>query len=219
MAKAEDVYEMKIEGYEDVKISIVKWPLSVIRLSGQNREKLSELADKILSHWRNYSDESVGVLSHSEDIPHNTITPIARRREENFELDLVLRNNRCSDEHPDGIFHPHSHLHHIKKENIGLIEVLGLAVLPARLKEELSCIKECLLDEEKSHQMSEKENLIPHLSWFNEIKEKYSDINNSNIDKIIEDEVGFVFEKVLEDCGVFKWNEDGKKAMNKYMND
>ena len=156
MAKAEDVYEMKIEGYEDVKISIVKWPLSVIRLSGQNREKLSELADKILSHWRNYSDESVGVLSHSEDIPHNTITPIARRREENFELDLVLRNNRCSDEHPDGIFHPHSHLHHIKKENIGLIEVLGLAVLPARLKEELSCIKECLLDEEKSHQMSEK---------------------------------------------------------------
>ena len=219
MAKAEDVYEMKIEGYEDIKISIVKWPLSVIRLSGQNREKLSELADKILSHWRNYSDESVGVLSHSENIPHNTITPIARRREENFELDLVLRNNRCSDEHPDGIFHPHSHLHHIKKENIGLIEVLGLAVLPARLKEELSCIKECLLDEDKSHQMSEKENLIPHLSWFNEIKEKYSDINNSNIDKIIEDEVGFVFEKVLEDCGVFKWNEDGKKAMNKYMND
>ena len=115
MAKAEDVYEMKIEGYEDVKISIVKWPLSVIRLSGQNREKLSELADKILSHWRNYSDESVGVLSHSEDIPHNTITPIARRREENFEIELVVRNNRCSDEHPDGIFHPQSHLHQIKK--------------------------------------------------------------------------------------------------------
>lgn len=219
MAKAKDVYEIKIEGYEDIKISIVKWPLSVVRLSGKNREKISILGEKILKHWRNYSDENVGILSHSGDTPHNTITPIARKKEENFELDLVLRNNRCDDLNPDGIFHPHKELHHIKKENIGLIEVLGLAVLPARLKEELSNIKECLLNEEKIYEMSEKENLIPHLPWFNEIKSKYNEFNKENIDKIIEDEVGFVFEKVLEDCGVFKWNEEGKKAMEKYIKD
>lgn len=219
MAKAKDVYEIKIEGYEDIKISIVKWPLSVVRLSGKNREKISILGEKILNHWRNYSDENVGILSHSGDTPHNTITPIARKKQENFELDLVLRNNRCDDLNPDGIFHPHKELHHIKKENIGLIEVLGLAVLPARLKEELSNIKECLLNEDKIYEMSEKENLIHHLPWFNEIKSKYNEFNKENIDKIIEDEVGFVFEKVLEDCGVFKWNEEGKKAMEKYIKD
>ena len=185
MAKAKDVYNIEIDGYEDIKISIIKWPLSVVRLNGKNRERISELGNKILNHWRNYSDEKVNILSHSEDIPHNTITPIARKREENFELDLVLRNNRCSEKHPDGIFHPHKELHHIKKENIGLIEVLGLAVLPARLKEELSHIKECLLDENRYYEIIQNETLKPHLSWFNEIKDKYNDINKNNIDKII----------------------------------
>lgn len=217
MAKAKDVYEIKIQGYEDIKISIVKWPLSVIRISGADRQILSELGEKILNHWRNYSDEIVGIFSHSNEIPHNTITPIARKREKNYELDLVLRNNRCDEQHPDGIFHPHKELHHIKKENIGLIEVLGLAVLPARLKDELADIKECLLDEYKEYKMLEEASLIQYLDWYNEIKLKYNNINKDNIDSIIEDEVGFVFEKVLEHCGVFKWNEDGKKAMKNYM--
>jgi len=217
MAKAEPVYEIDLEGYEDLKISIVKWPLSVIRINGKDRQKISELGETILNHWRNYSDEKVGIYSHTDETPHNTITPIARRRGENFELDLVLRNNRCSEEYPDGIFHPHKELHHIKKENIGLIEVLGLAVLPARLKEELQKIKECLLDVSKEHLMNEDETLIPHLDWFNTIKSKYVNIDESNIDSIIENEVGFVFEKVLEDCGVFKWDEEGKDAIQRYI--
>ena len=217
MAKAEDVYDIQIQGYEDIKISMIKWPLSVIRIKGKDRHRLSILGEKILNHWRNYSDENVGILSHSDDTLHNTITPISRKREGNFELDLVLRNNRCDENYPDGIFHPHKELHHIKKENIGLIEVLGLAVLPARLKEELTKIKECLLDSSKEYNMKEDESLIPHLAWFNEIKEKYNYIDKKNIDSIIEDEVGFVFEKVLEHCGVFKWDEDGKKAINKYL--
>ena len=217
MEKAEDVYNISINGYEDIKISIIKWPLSAIRIKGLDREKLSELGNKILNHWRNYSDEIAGIYSYSDGIPHNTITPIARRRGEYFELDLVLRNNRCDETHPDGIFHPHKNLHHIKKENIGLIEVLGLAVLPARLKEELAIIKECLLDYSKEHRMSEDEILMPHLEWFNEIKSKYNDINEDNIQQIIEDEVGFVFEKVLEDCGVFKWDKTGIESMKIYM--
>ncbi|WP_297130715.1 UDP-glucose--hexose-1-phosphate uridylyltransferase [Terrisporobacter sp.] len=217
MSKAEDVYDIQIQGYEDIKISMIKWPLSVIRIKGKDRHRLSILGEKILNHWRNYSDENVGILSHSDDTLHNTITPISRKREGNFELDLVLRNNRCDENYPDGIFHPHKELHHIKKENIGLIEVLGLAVLPARLKEELTKIKEFLLDSSKEYNMKEDESLIPHLAWFNEIKEKYNYIDKKNIDSIIEDEVGFVFEKVLEHCGVFKWDEDGKKAINKYL--
>lgn len=219
MAKAEDVYEIKISGYEDLKISLIKWPLSVVRINGKDRKRISLLGEKILNHWRKYSDEAVDIYAYSDETPHNTITPIARRREDNYELDLVLRNNRCDENHPDGIFHPHKELHHIKKENIGLIEVLGLAVLPARLKEELAKIKVCLLDDSKEYMMSEEECLLPHLAWFNEIKAKYSDINENNIDSIIEDEVGYVFEKVLEDCGVFKWNVEGREAMNRYMND
>lgn len=219
MERAEDVYTFEVKGYEDIKLSIVKWPLTVVRLSGYNRQSLSELGEKILNHWRNYSDENVGVYAFSEDTPHNTITPIARRRGKKFELDLVLRNNRTSDEHPDGIFHPHKELHHIKKENIGLIEVLGLAVLPARLKDELAQIKECLLDESKSNLIEEDENLRIHLDWFKKLKENYTDLNENNIDRILEEEIGNIFAKVLEHCGVFKWDEEGKAAMNRYMED
>ena len=218
MAKAESILDIDIKGYEDVKVSIVKWPLSVVRISCEDRYKLSSLAEMILKHWKNYSDESVDILSHTGDIEHNTITPIARKRNNKFELDLVLRNNRTSDEYPDGIFHPHKELHHIKKENIGLIEVLGLAVLPARLKGELAKIKECLLDEEKSYIIEEDNNLNIHLEWFNEMKKKYTNLSVENIDSIIENEVGTIFKKVLEDCGVFKWNEHGRIAMEKYTN-
>ena len=218
MERAKDVYTFEIEGYEDIKASIVKWPLSVVRLNGDNKEKISELAEKILNHWRNYSDEQVGVLAFTDETPHNTITPIARRRGDKFELDLVLRNNRTNEENPDGIFHPHKELHHIKKENIGLIEVLGLAVLPARLKEELNQIKICLLDESKANLIEEDENLRIHLDWFNKLRANYTDLNEENIDEVLQREVGDIFAKVLEHCGVFKWDEEGILAMDRYMN-
>jgi UDPglucose--hexose-1-phosphate uridylyltransferase len=219
MAKANDVYEFEVKGYKDVKISIIKWPLSVVRISSGDREKLSKLGEKILNHWKNYSDENIGVYAYSDEIPHNTITPIARKKGDKFELDLVLRNNRTNEIYPDGIFHPHKELHHIKKENIGLIEVLGLAVLPARLKDEIAQIKQCLLDETKANKISEDENLKIHLDWFNKLKGKYTDLNEYNIDTILENEVGEIFVEVLEHCGVFKWDEEGKLAMVRYMDD
>lgn len=190
-------------------------PLSVVRLNSNNREKLSILASYILNHWKGYTDEVVNIHSHTENTLHNTITPIARRKGENFELDLVLRNNKTSEEHPDGIFHPHKELHHIKKENIGLIEVLGLAVLPARLKEELEIIKKCLLKEKNEEYILKNLNL--HLEWFNYLKKKYGDFNKKTIDDILKDEVGLIFKKVLEDCGVFKFDEEGLKARNRYI--
>lgn len=216
MDKAEDVYTFKVDTYEHVELSIVKWPLTVLRLKGKNRLKLSELGDKVLSHWREYSDEEVGVYSYSNEVPHNTITPISRRDGELFVLDLVLRNNRTSEEHPDGIFHPHKELHNIKKENIGLIEVLGLAVLPSRLKDELEVIKSYLVN--NSDEIYNNEDMKMHLNWYEEIKENNPVINKDNVNTIIEDEVGKVFSKVLEHCGVFKWDDAGKEAMQRYIN-
>ncbi|CEQ16740.1 UDP-glucose--hexose-1-phosphate uridylyltransferase [Paraclostridium sordellii] len=215
MDRAKDILKIDLKGYEDVNISMIKWPLSVVRLNSNNREKLSILASYILNHWKGYTDEVVNIHSHTENTLHNTITPIARRKGENFELDLVLRNNKTSEEHPDGIFHPHKELHHIKKENIGLIEVLGLAVLPARLKEELEIIKKCLLKEKNEEYILKNLNL--HLEWFNYLKKKYGDFNKKTIDDILKDEVGLIFKKVLEDCGVFKFDEEGLKARNRYI--
>ncbi|CEJ73898.1 galactose-1-phosphate uridylyltransferase [[Clostridium] sordellii] len=215
MDRAKDILKIDLKGYEDVNISMIKWPLSVVRLNSNNREKLSILASYILNHWKGYTDEVVNIHSHTENTLHNTITPIARRKGENFELDLVLRNNKTSEEHPDGIFHPHKELHHIKKENIGLIEVLGLAVLPARLKEELEIIKKCLLKEKNEEYILKNLNL--HLEWFNYLKKKYGDFNKETIDDILKDEVGLIFKKVLEDCGVFKFDEEGLKARNRYI--
>ncbi|MDU6113671.1 MAG: UDP-glucose--hexose-1-phosphate uridylyltransferase [Paeniclostridium sordellii] len=215
MDRAKDILKIDLKGYEDVNISMIKWPLSVVRLNSNNREKLSILASYILNHWKGYTDEVVNIHSHTENTLHNTITPIARRKGENFELDLVLRNNKTSEEYPDGIFHPHKELHHIKKENIGLIEVLGLAVLPARLKEELEIIKKCLLKEKNEEYILKNLNL--HLEWFNYLKKKYGDFNKETIDYILKDEVGLIFKKVLEDCGVFKFNEEGLKARNRYI--
>ena len=216
MDKASDYMNFKIEKYKDIDLSIVKWPLTVVRLKGKNRLEMSKLAENILDHWRNYTDSEVDVYAYTEDIPHNTITPISRRNDDYYILDLVLRNNRTSSEHPDGIFHPHKELHNIKKENIGLIEVLGVAVLPARLKEELETIKKALLNKEEN--IDQYKDISIHSNWYKEILNNNTDINLSNIDKIIENEVGNVFKKVLEHCGVFKWNDNGKKAMEKYIN-
>lgn len=215
MDKAKSFVDFKLDKYKDIELSIVKWPLTVVRLKGKDRLELSNLGEEILTHWRNYSDSNVDVYAYTNDTPHNTITPIARRDKEYYILDLVLRNNRTSEEHPDGIFHPHKELHNIKKENIGLIEVLGLAVLPARLKEELELIKKSLLNKEDD--ISNNEAIKIHSSWYKEILNNNTNINKENIDKVIEDEVGNVFKKVLEHCGVFKWNNEGIEAIKRYI--
>ncbi len=217
MDRAKDVKKFSIDGYDDIELSIIKWPLTVIRMKTKDRNRLSELAEKILKHWREYSDEKVEILAFSGDIPHNTITPIIRRRGELFELDLVLRNNRTNDKHPDGIFHPHKELHHIKKENIGLIEVLGLAVLPARLKDELEEIKDYILNKEK-YKDKITDTLKIHLDWIEEIEERNT-FTKENIDDLIQKEVGEVFAKVLEHCGVFKWDNAGREALDRYISD
>ncbi len=214
MAKAKVEREVSFDGFEDIKAGIVKWPMSVIRLSSKNTERIIELATKILSAWRGYTDEEAFIFANTDGVPHNTITPIARKNGENFELDLVLRNNITTSEHPLGVYHPHSELHHIKKENIGLIEVMGLAVLPARLKGEIAELKEAIL---KGENIRENENLSKHADWVCELKEKYTDINAENIDKILKDEIGIVFSKVLEHAGVFKRTSEGIEAFLRFI--
>ena len=171
MAKAPIIKKINLDNYADIEVGLVKWPMSVIRLTGIDREKISQLGDEILNKWKNYSDEEVGIHAFSCDTPHNTITPIARKRGENYELDLVLRNNRTDEDYPLGIFHPHNEVQHIKKENIGLIEVMGLAVLPARLKEELIGVADVLV---KSMPVNDEE-LLKHEDWIKELSENYSD--------------------------------------------
>lgn len=215
MENAKVISEFCIDGYEDVKVSIVKWPLSVLRLCSDDKYKISELANYILNHWKTYSDEYVDIYSHTGITCHNTITPIIRKKDDSYEIDLVLRNNKTSELHPDGIFHPHKELHNIKKENIGLIEVLGLAVLPSRLKEELKIIKDCLLNEKDEKFIIQK---VPiHINWIKYLKSKYSIFEESTIDKILKYEVGIVFKRVLEDCGVFKHNKTGEEARGRYI--
>jgi len=214
MEAAPALREVSIKGYEDVEACIVKWPLSVIRIRSCSRERLSLLGGKILDTWRNYSDENVDIIAESKGEPHNTITPIARYREGKFELDLVLRNNRTSGEHPLGIFHPHSEVHHIKKENIGLIEVMGLAVLPARLINELGLIRNCL---EGKSSIEEHEELEQHRHWFLKLKEKYGS-SGTDFDRVLKMEVGKVFEQVLLDAGVFKPDTKGLTAFLRFTN-
>ena len=213
-ALVEETFNVK--GYENTKVCRVKWPMSVIRLRGKNKEEIIDLAEHILNTWKTYSDESVEILHETNGEPHNTITPIARIKENEFELDLVLRNNRTSEVHPMGIFHPHSEVHHIKKENIGLIEVMGLAVLPARLKDELNSLGELLVSGVKN--IDDNENLNHHGNWYKYIVENYNDINKENVDQILRDEVGKKFSTVLEHAGVFKRDEEGIKAFNKFIN-
>ena len=214
MAKAPVEKEVSFPGFEDVKAGIVKWPMSVIRICCENRERLIELADKILTAWRGYTDESAFIFAMTDGEPHNTITPIARKRDGKFELDLVLRNNITTEEHPLGVYHPHAELHHIKKENIGLIEVMGLAVLPARLKDELEHLKAAILE---GRDISEDEELSKHSDWVEELKEKYGSFQSSTIDKVIEDEVGIIFMKVLEHAGVYKRTPEGREAFQRFI--
>lgn len=216
MAKAPIEKKFKFKGYPGIEAGIVKWPMSVIRLRGENRYEVSKLADLILYKWQNYSDKEVEIVSHTDDVMHNTITPIARRRGKLFELDITLRNNRTSDQYPLGIFHPHNEVHHIKKENIGLIEVMGLAVLPARLKDELESLSNYLLN---PHLNIEKdESLKKHLHWFKYLKEKHQNINTNNVKEILKEEVGRKFKTVLEHAGVFKCNEIGGRAFVRFLN-
>ena len=214
MAKASIDRTFTVNGFEDVEAGIVNWPMSVIRLSGEDTDRIIELADVILKKWRGYTDEDAFVFAETDGEPHNTITPIARKRGEKFELDLVLRNNITTEEHPLGVYHPHAKLHHIKKENIGLIEVMGLAVLPARLKSEMAELKEAIL---KGADLRANEVLEKHADWVEEFAPKYEKIDASNIDEIVEKEIGLVFMEVLEDAGVYKRTAEGQKAFDRFV--
>lgn len=213
MAKAEMEETFTLPGFEDLEAGIVNWPMSVIRLRGVNRDRIIEAADHILNTWRGYTDEAATIIA-NDGTPHNTITPISRKRDGKYELDLVLRCNITSEEHPLGVFHPHEQWHHIKKENIGLIEVMGLAVLPARLKQEMSDLKQAMLKGEDLHA---NPTLEKHADWAEEIQKKYAEINAENIDQIIHDEIGIVFTHVLEDAGVYKTDKAGREAFHRFI--
>ena len=205
--------ELTFQGFEDVNAGIVKWPMSVIRLNGKEPARIASLADKILTAWRGYTDESVSVIAFSDGQPHNTITPIARRRGENYELDLVLRCNITTEEHPLGVFHPHADKHHIKKENIGLIEVMGLAVLPSRLKKELADLAEAAWE---GRDISGDEILGKHAVWLAQLKETYTFTQENALDIILQ-ETGKVFAAVLEDAGVYKNTSQGRAAFLRFV--
>lgn len=214
MAKAPIEKELSFAGFEDVKAGIVKWPMSVIRISASDKSRLIELADKILIAWRGYTDEAAFVFAETDGEPHNTITPIARRRGEDFELDLVLRNNITTEEHPLGVYHPHAHLHHIKKENIGLIEVMGLAVLPARLKDEMAELEDALVN---GKDLRSTESLASHADWAEGFLPKYEKITAENVTDIVRAEIGLVFNEVLKDAGVYKCTEEGRAAFVRFI--
>ena len=214
MTKAPVETKVTFAGYEDVEAGIVKWPMSVIRLDGEDPDKIIELADKILGAWRGYTDEDAYIFAETDGEPHNTITPIARIRDGYFELDLVLRNNITTEEHPLGVYHPHAEYHHIKKENIGLIEVMGLAVLPSRLKEELEILADYLVNHED---IRSNEKIAKHADWAEIFSSKYEEITEANVMEILKKEVGEVFVHVLEDAGVYKCTEEGRKAFLKFV--
>nr|WP_316625895.1 UDP-glucose--hexose-1-phosphate uridylyltransferase [uncultured Ruminococcus sp.] len=214
MERAESEYCFAVKGYEDIACGIVKWPLSVIRLRGCDSGRLVELAAMILDKWRGYTDESVNILSETDGVPHNTITPIARRRGEDFELDLCLRNNLTTDEHPLGLFHPHAQRHHIKKENIGLIEVMGLAVLPSRLQKELELLEAFIAE---GRDIAGEASIAKHADWANSFAEGLKGQPREVIREILEKEVGKVFLHVLEDAGVFKRDKKGKAAFLRFI--
>jgi len=213
-ARVESVYN--ISGFEEIQVGIVKWPMSVIRLIGSNKEKMAELAGFILEKWKSYSDDEVEIRSHTLEQSHNTITPIARMKNELYELDLVLRNNRTSEKHPLGIFHPHEEVHHVKKENIGLIEVMGLAVLPGRLQEELNVLARYILNDHWE-QASNDELTLKHVQWAKKINRYDKTFNEKDIQEILRKNIGIVFSKVLEHAGVFKRTQEGKKAFDQFI--
>lgn len=212
MQDASVIKEIEIKGYENIKVQMLNWPLSTLRLTADDKEVLVDLSDKILNHWINYDDVSCDILSHTNDVRHNTVTPIARMDNNRYQIDIVLRNNRTNDEHPLGIFHPHAKHHHIKKENIGLIEVMGLAVLPARLKDELECLKLCLL---KKKCIDDLESLKKHKEWFEYLQTL--EFDEQSIDEFIEKEVTKKFVSVLENAGVYKMNQKGIEGFTRFV--
>ena len=217
MAKSPIERAITFKGFEDVEAGIVKWPMSVIRIKSSDRKKLVDLSVKILDNWRKYNDESLDIIAFSGDTPHNTITPIGRRRGKDFELDLVLRNNRTNEKYPLGIFHPHEDVHNIKKENIGLIEVMGLAVLPGRLKEELEILEKYMLEPDFKTKIKNNPKVVKHLEWAINIQEKHVKITSENIKTILKDEIGVTFSRVLEDAGVYKRNNEGEKGLLRFI--
>ena len=235
MAKAPVERTFTIKGFEDLQTGVVNWPMSCIRVAGPDKDRIIELADRILAAWRDYTDESAFIYAYTDSesdgtdtpiarkkdetgpftiIPHNTITPIARKRGGNYELDLVLRNNITTKEHPLGVYHPHAQLHHIKKENIGLIEVMGMAILPARLLDEMDGVRNAIL---QGTDLRADEALAKHADWVDAFKGNYECIDESNVDEIIKDEIGHVFMRVLEDAGVFKRDAKGQEAFDRFI--
>ena len=214
MAKAPVEKHFTVPGFADVEAGIVKWPMSVIRLSGVDTERIIALADRILNTWRGYTDEAAFIFAETDGEPHNTITPIARKRGDKYELDLVLRNNITTAEHPLGVYHPHAELHHIKKENIGLIEVMGLAVLPARLKREMEKLAQDIL---AGSDIRGDEVLAKHADWVEEFLPKYDSVTADNIMEILHEEIGLVFAKVLEHAGVYKRDAAGREAFDRFV--
>ena len=213
MAKAPIRTSIKFAFYDDVEAGIVEWPMSVIRLRSANKQSLVSLADKILTAWRKYTDADAFVFAETDGEPHNTITPIARMRDDKYELDLVLRNNITTEEHPLGVYHPHADVHNIKKENIGLIEVMGLAVLPARLKEEIAVMCEFIAS---GKDFAEDERIEKHKDWFARFKDNYT-FTPENTEEILKEEIGKTFERVLEDAGVYKNTEAGNNAFLRFI--
>lgn len=214
MAKAPIEMKVTIPGYEDVEAGIVKWPLSVLRIRHQDEKRLIDLADHVLKAWRGYTDEAAFIFAETDGEPHNTITPIARMKDGMYELDLTLRNNITTEEHPLGVYHPHAQYHHIKKENIGLIEVMGLAVLPARLKDEIEFLKEYILE---GKDIRSNEKIEKHADWVEKFLPEYEEINADNIEEILQQEIGKVFVHVLEDAGVYKCTEEGREAFIRFI--
>ena len=214
MAKAPIEKAFKFKGFEDVEAGIVKWPMSVIRLRCADHKRLTQLSSKILAAWRAYTDETAFVVAETDGVPHNTITPIARKKGDSFEIDLVLRNNITTDEHPMGVYHPHKQYHHIKKENIGLIEVMGLAILPSRLVSELEAVKNAILNNDD---LRASELTASHADWVEEFLPNHPEFNADNAMDIIKEETGKVFLHVLEDAGVYKCTPEGREAFMRFV--
>lgn len=216
MARAQIDTEFTVKGFEDIKCGIVKWPMSVIRATAAKKERLVEFAEHVLEKWRAYTDEKAFIFAETDGEKHNTLNPIARRRGDLFEFDLVLRNNITTAEHPLGVYHPHAELHHIKKENIGLIEVMGLAILPGRLKTELSDLNAALRTKKD---ISSIENISKHADWCKELCAKYdfASMSEEKVDSVLKEEIGHVFSKVLEHAGVYKYTEEGKSAFMRFV--
>ena len=214
MAKAPIEIPVTIPGYEDVEAGIVKWPLSVLRIRHADEKRLIDLADHVLQAWRGYTDEDAFIYAETDGTPHNTITPIARKKGDMYELDLTLRNNITTEEHPLGVYHPHAQYHNIKKENIGLIEVMGLAVLPSRLKEELEILADYIVE---GKDIRSNEKIVKHADWTDSFLPKYDSITKDNVMDILKEETGIVFTHVLEDAGVYKCTEEGRKAFMRFI--